>query len=104
MPSKLFAKNDELKSMRDLGLAPSAVLVVIPEYRGSSSTDSGIMGWIWALIFFPISKLKDDNCEIVIKFQDLIIRALSSVFPPAQQAAPVRQQTQSSSSQPQRVV
>lgn len=87
MPSKLFAKNDELKSMRDLGLAPSAVLVVIPEYRGSSSTDSGIMGWIWALIFFPIN---------------LIIRALSSVFPPAQQAAPVRQQTQSSSSQPQR--
>lgn len=88
MPSKLFEKNDETKSMRDLGLAPSAVLVVIPEYRGSSSPSSGIFSWIWALVFFPIN---------------MIIRALSSVFPPAQQAAPVRQQPQSSSaSQPQR--
>ncbi|CBY23072.1 unnamed protein product [Oikopleura dioica] len=87
MPSKLFAKDEETKSMRELGLAPSAVLVVIPDYRGSSSTSSGIVNWLWALIFFPIN---------------MIIRALSSIFPPARQAAPERQQTPSSSSQPQR--
>ena len=105
MPSKLFENNDETKSMRDLGLAPSAVLVVIPEYRGSSSPSSGIFSWLWALVFFPISKPTEKSCKIVTKFQDMIIRALSSVFPPAQQAAPVHQQPQSSSaSQPQRVV
>ena len=56
MPNRLIDKDEETKTMRDLGLAPSAVLIVVQDVSGTQMSQSGIVGWLWALIFFPISK------------------------------------------------
>ncbi|PKS09366.1 hypothetical protein jhhlp_003980 [Lomentospora prolificans] len=57
--TRLIEETEEEKSLQDLGLSPSATLVLVPGPKPAASTGNGLFGWLYALILSFFSSLFD---------------------------------------------